>query len=117
MMKGKNLQPRNFYTSRLSLRFERQIKSFTEKQKLKELQKLKAPQTQFYKKCYRDFSKQGKKGPNQKYENYERNNLIGKGKYIIKVDRSHLKLIGRLKDKSSKIIYIHNKQLRDTQKD
>ena len=58
MMKGKNLQPRNFYTSRLSLRFERQIKSFTEKQKLK------APQTQFYKKCYRDFSKQGKKGPN-----------------------------------------------------
>ena len=51
MMKGKNLPPRNLYPSRLSFRFEGQIKSFTAKLKLKELQKLKAPQNQFYKKC------------------------------------------------------------------
>ena len=51
MMKGKNLQPINFYPSRFSSRFEGQIKSFTVKQKLKELQTLKAPQNQFYKKC------------------------------------------------------------------
>ena len=36
-------------------------------------------------------------------------NLIGKGKYIVKtVDQPLIKLVGRLKDKSSKLIYIHN---------
>ena len=42
--------------------------------------------------------------------------FIGKGKHTIKV-RNHprTKLVVRLKDKSSKIICIHNKQLRDTQ--
>ena len=28
----------------------------------------------------------------------------------------HIKVIGRLKDKSGKVIYMHNKHLRDTQK-
>lgn len=32
------------------------------------------------------------------------------------VDQPLIKLVRRLKDKSSKIIYIDNKQLRDTQK-
>ena len=42
--------------------------------------------------------------------------LISKGKHIGKVgNHPHTKLVGRLRDKSSKIIYIHNKQLRDTQ--
>ena len=42
--------------------------------------------------------------------------LTGKGKYTIKVgNHPHTKLVGRLKDKSSKIICIHNKQLRGTQ--
>ena len=36
-------------------------------------------------------------------------NLIGKGKYPVKVDQPLTKLVGRLKDKSSKIIYMHNK--------
>ena len=35
-MKGKNLQPRLLYPARLSFRFEGEIKSFTEKQKLRE---------------------------------------------------------------------------------
>ena len=36
VMNGKNLQPRILYPARLSFRFGREIKSFTEKQKLKE---------------------------------------------------------------------------------
>ena len=36
MMKGKNLQPRFLYPGRLSFRFEGEIKTFTDKQKLRE---------------------------------------------------------------------------------
>ena len=36
MMKGKNLQPRLLYPARLSFRLEGEIKTFTDKQKLKE---------------------------------------------------------------------------------
>ena len=35
-MKGKNLQPRLLYPARLSFRFEGEIKSFTDKQNLRE---------------------------------------------------------------------------------
>ena len=43
-------------------------------------------------------------------------NLIGKIKIILKiVDQSFTELVGRLKDQSSKIIYIRNKYLRDIQ--
>ena len=37
MMKGKNLQPRLLYPAKLSCRFEGEIKTFTDKQKLREL--------------------------------------------------------------------------------
>ena len=37
VMKGKNLQPRLLYLARLSFRFDGEIKSFTEKWKLREL--------------------------------------------------------------------------------
>ena len=37
VMEGKNLQPRILYPARLLFRFDGEIKSFTEKQKLKEL--------------------------------------------------------------------------------
>ena len=37
VMKKKNLQPRILYPARLSFRFNREIKSFTDKQKLREL--------------------------------------------------------------------------------
>ena len=41
--------------------------------------------------------------------------LTGKGKHTLKVgNHPYTKLTGRLKGKSSKIIYIHDKQLRDT---
>ena len=36
MMKGENLQPRTFYPARLLFRFDREIKSFIDKQKLRE---------------------------------------------------------------------------------
>ena len=36
VMKGKNLQPRLPYPAKLSFRFEGEIKSFTDKQKLRE---------------------------------------------------------------------------------
>ena len=36
VMKGKNLQPRILYSARLSFRFDGEIKSFTDKQKLRE---------------------------------------------------------------------------------
>ena len=46
----------------------------------------------------------------------KKKNLIGKGKYTEKVvNQPCAKLAGRLKDKSSKTIYICDKQLRDTQ--
>ena len=35
-MKGKNLQPRLLYPARISFRFDGEIKSFTDKQKLRE---------------------------------------------------------------------------------
>ena len=36
LMKGKNLQPRILYPARISFRFHREIKSFTDRQKLRE---------------------------------------------------------------------------------
>ena len=36
VMKGKNLQPRLLYPARISFRFEGEIKSYTDKQKLRE---------------------------------------------------------------------------------
>ena len=50
--------------------------------------------------------------PSEK-QNYRRKKLTGKGKYIVKIDNHpHTKLVGRLRDISSKIICICNKQLR-----
>ena len=36
VMKGKNVQPRLIYLARITFRFNREIKSFTDKQKLRE---------------------------------------------------------------------------------
>ena len=36
VMKGKNLQPRSLYPARISFRFDREIKTFTDKQRLRE---------------------------------------------------------------------------------
>ena len=47
VMKGKNLQPRLLYPARISFRFDREIKSFTDKQKLREF----STPNQLYNKC------------------------------------------------------------------
>ena len=45
VMKGKNLQPRLLYPARISFRFNREIKNFTDKQKLRQFSTTKpAPQ-------------------------------------------------------------------------
>ena len=41
VMKGKNLQPRVLYPARISFRFDGEIKSFTDKQKLREFSTIK----------------------------------------------------------------------------
>ena len=47
VMKGKNLQPRLLYPARLLFRFEGEIKTFTDKHKLREFKTLNQP----YNKC------------------------------------------------------------------
>ena len=49
VMKGKNLQPRLLYLARISLKFNREIKSFTEKQKLREFSTTKSALQQMLK--------------------------------------------------------------------
>ena len=49
VMKGKNLQPRLFYLARISFRFDEEIKSFTDKQKLREFSNTKAALQQMLK--------------------------------------------------------------------
>ena len=49
MMKGKNLQPRLLYPARLSFRFEGEIKTFTDKQKLREFSNTKSALQQMLK--------------------------------------------------------------------
>ena len=41
MMKGKNLQPRLLYPARISFRYNGEIKTFTDKQKLREFSTIK----------------------------------------------------------------------------
>ena len=45
MMKGQNLQPRLLYPARISFRFDGEIKSFTDKQKLREFSTTKTSST------------------------------------------------------------------------
>jgi len=47
VMKGENLQPRILYPARLAFRFDGEIKSFPDKQKLENS----APPNQLYNKC------------------------------------------------------------------
>ena len=49
-MKGKNLQPRLLYPARISFTFDREIKSFTDKQKLREFSPTKSALQQMLKK-------------------------------------------------------------------
>ena len=50
MIEGKNIQPRLLYPARISFRFDREIKSFTDKQKLREFSTTKLALQQMLKK-------------------------------------------------------------------
>ena len=50
VMKGKNLQTRVLYTTRVSFRFDREIKTFTDKQKVKKFSTTKPALQQMLKK-------------------------------------------------------------------
>ena len=105
-MKGGNLQPRILYLARLSFRFDEEIKSFTDNKKGKRVQ---YHQTSFLKNVKRDFSKGKRTDQTKKHENHE-------GKYAVKVvNLPCIKLVRRLKGKSSKTIYVCNKNLRNSQ--
>ena len=56
VMKGKNLQPRLLYPTRISITFDREIKSLTDKQKLSKFSTIK-PTLQQMLKCVSHFSK------------------------------------------------------------
>ena len=49
VIKGKNLQPRLLYPAKISFRFDREIKSFTDKQKLREFNTTKSALQQMLK--------------------------------------------------------------------
>ena len=52
MVKRRNLEPRILYPARLSFRFEGEIKSFTDKQKLKEFSSSKPALQQLVKEVF-----------------------------------------------------------------
>ena len=68
VMREKNLQPRILCLATFSFWFDGEIKSFTDKLKLKEFSTTKPA----LKEMLRNFSKWKRKGHNKKYENYER---------------------------------------------
>ena len=61
VMKGKNIQPRLLYPARISFRFDREIKSFTDKQKFRECSTNKPPLQQLLKELlYTGNTREGK---------------------------------------------------------
>ena len=83
-MKGKNLQPRLLYLARLSFRFEGEIKSFTDKQKVRELSNTKPALQQILK----ELLQAEKKRPQQETERPQVTRLPSKGIFTVKI-RDH----------------------------
>ena len=66
MLKGKNLQPRLLYPARISFRFDGEIKTFTDKQKLREFSTTKPALQQMLKKLLWVGSTREEKDPKNK---------------------------------------------------
>ena len=77
VMKGKNLQPRILYPARLSFRFDGEIKSFTDKQKLREFS---AKKTTFTTNAKGTSLDMGGKGPQLETRKCQMGKLTGKCK-------------------------------------
>uniref|UniRef100_A0A8D1HL33 L1 transposable element dsRBD-like domain-containing protein n=1 Tax=Sus scrofa TaxID=9823 RepID=A0A8D1HL33_PIG len=80
VMKGKNLQPRLLYPARLSFRFEGEIKSFTDKQKLREFSNTKPTLQQILK----ELIWAEKKRPQPETKIPQMTRLTSKDIYIVK---------------------------------
>ena len=65
VMKGKKLQPRILYPARLSFRFDGEIKSFPDKQKLREFSTTKPALQQMLKNFSRQKTREGKVLPTE----------------------------------------------------
>uniref|UniRef100_A0A4X1SZN4 RNA-directed DNA polymerase n=1 Tax=Sus scrofa TaxID=9823 RepID=A0A4X1SZN4_PIG len=83
-MKGKNLQPSLLYPSKLSFRFEGEIKTFTDKQKLREFSNTKLALQQILK----ELLQEEKKRPQPETKIPQITRLISKGIYTVKT-RNH----------------------------
>ena len=80
VMKGKNLQPRLLYPARISFRFNGEIKTFTDKQKLREFSTTKPALLQMLK----DFSRQDTQEKEKNYNNKPQTiNKMVIGTYIL----------------------------------
>ena len=66
MMKGKNLQPRLLYPTRISFRFDRESKTFTDKQKLREFSTTKPALQQMLKELSRQETQEKENTYNNK---------------------------------------------------
>ena len=84
MMKGKNLQPRLRYPARLSFIFAGEIKTFTDKQKLREFSNTKPALQQIQK----ELLQVEKKRPQLETKILQMKRLTGKDIHIVKV-RNH----------------------------
>ena len=79
-MKEKNLQQRLLYPSRISFRFEGEIKTFTDKQKLREF----STPNQLYNKCKNNFSRQETQEKGKTYNNTPKTiKKMGIGPYLL----------------------------------
>ena len=65
-MKGENLQPRLLYLARISFRFDREIKTFTDKQKLREFSTTKPALQQILKELLWEETQEKEKTYNNK---------------------------------------------------
>ena len=65
MIKEKELQPRILYSVRLSFRFDREIKSFTDKQKLRDFSTIKPTLQQMLKETFLNRNCKRRKRPTQ----------------------------------------------------
>ena len=83
-MKGKNLQPRLLYPVRLSFRFEGEIKTFSDKQKLREFSNTKPALQQILK----ELLQAEKKRQQQETKIPQMTRLTRKGLYAVKI-RNH----------------------------
>ena len=80
-MKGKNLQPRLLYPARLSFRFEGEIKTFTDKQKLREFSNTKPALQQILK----ELLQAEEKRPQQETKIPQMTRLTSQGIHTVKI--------------------------------